>query len=80
MIFPRLAAVQIIRIYQNVFSFDHGLLKILKPFGQCRFNPTCSEYSCQAVLKYGLIKGGFKSLRRLFRCHPFAKGGHDPLK
>jgi hypothetical protein len=46
----------------------------------CRFEPGCSEYTKQAILKYGLIKGGFKGLIRLLHCHPFSgKSGYDPL-
>jgi len=46
----------------------------------CRFSPTCSEYSVAAIGKYGLVKGGYLSLRRLLKCHPFHPGGYDPVK
>ena len=46
----------------------------------CRFMPTCSEYGYQAVERYGVLRGGWLALRRLLRCHPFSKGGFDPLK
>lgn len=46
----------------------------------CRFQPTCSEYSYQAIDKYGILKGSFLSLRRIFKCHPWNQGGFDPLK
>ncbi|MEE3194673.1 MAG: membrane protein insertion efficiency factor YidD [Candidatus Poribacteria bacterium] len=45
----------------------------------CRFCPTCSEYSIQAFAKYGIFKGGWISLKRLCRCHPYHRGGYDPL-
>ena len=45
----------------------------------CRFIPTCSEYALEAVEKYGAWKGGWLALRRLLRCHPFCKGGYDPV-
>lgn len=45
----------------------------------CRFIPTCSEYAYEAVDKYGVIKGGYLALRRILRCHPFHKGGYDPV-
>ncbi|PIP19734.1 MAG: membrane protein insertion efficiency factor YidD [Candidatus Omnitrophica bacterium CG08_land_8_20_14_0_20_41_16] len=46
----------------------------------CRFIPSCSEYTKQAIVKYGLIKGGFKGLIRISSCHPFSgKAGYDPL-
>ncbi len=47
---------------------------------KCRFYPTCSEYTKQAIEKYGLLKGVFLGLKRIFRCNPFSKGGYDPLK
>jgi len=46
----------------------------------CRFYPSCSEYSKQAIEKYGVLRGLWLSLRRILRCHPFSKGGYDPLK
>ena len=45
----------------------------------CRYVPTCSEYAMEAVERYGAVLGGFKALLRLLRCHPFAKGGYDPV-
>jgi uncharacterized protein len=46
----------------------------------CRFEPTCSEYMSQAVEKYGALRGTWMGLKRIFRCQPFCKGGHDPVK
>jgi hypothetical protein len=46
----------------------------------CRYVPTCSEYSIQALEKYGLLKGGWLSIVRLLKCNPLFKGGYDPLK
>jgi len=46
----------------------------------CRFEPTCSEYTRQAVEKYGALKGTWMGLKRLLRCQPFCKGGHDPVR
>lgn len=45
----------------------------------CRFYPTCSVYSMQAIEKYGAIKGGYLSIKRISKCHPFHPGGYDPL-
>jgi putative membrane protein insertion efficiency factor len=45
----------------------------------CRFYPTCSEYALAAVEKYGVLKGGYFSVRRILRCHPFHAGGFDPV-
>ena len=46
----------------------------------CRFYPTCSEYSKQAILKYGFLQGVLLSIKRISKCHPFNPGGYDPLK
>jgi putative membrane protein insertion efficiency factor len=45
----------------------------------CRFVPTCSEYAAEAVTRYGWVRGGRMTLWRLLRCHPLARGGHDPV-
>jgi uncharacterized protein len=45
----------------------------------CRYVPSCSEYAMEAVARYGVVKGGLKAAWRLARCHPFAKGGCDPV-
>ena len=52
---------------------------ILGPRGVCRFTPTCSEYARQAITKYGALKGMYLTLVRLLKCHPFHKGGYDPV-
>ena len=72
--------IQIIKIYQKTLSLDHGVLKFLRPYGQCRFRPTCSEYTIQALKKYGLFKGSLLGAWRIIRSNPFSKGGYDPLK
>lgn len=46
----------------------------------CKFYPTCSEYTKQAIEKYGAIKGSFLGIARIIKCNPFSKGGYDPLK
>ncbi|MGL4986387.1 MAG: membrane protein insertion efficiency factor YidD [Treponemataceae bacterium] len=45
----------------------------------CRFYPTCSEYAYGVIEKYGIAKGFLLSIKRLLRCHPFSKGGYDPV-
>ncbi|OQA83788.1 MAG: putative membrane protein insertion efficiency factor [Microgenomates group bacterium ADurb.Bin238] len=71
----------IISIYQRYVSpVLHGLISLVfgSPAG-CRFYPTCSEYSHQAIRKYGIIRGSVLSLKRLLRCHPLSSGGYDPV-
>ena len=46
----------------------------------CKFEPTCSEYTKQAIEKYGVVKGIWIGIKRIIRCNPFSKGGYDPLK
>ena len=60
-----------------------GIYKaMISPFlpPACRFEPTCSEYARQAVEKYGAAKGTWMGIKRILRCQPFCKGGHDPVK
>lgn len=64
-------AIFMIRIYQKYIS-------PLIP-ARCIFYPTCSTYSLQALKKYGFIKGGYRGVKRILKCHPFNTGGYDPL-
>ena len=64
--------LSLIRFYQRSIS----------PFfpARCRFRPTCSAYACEAIQKYGAVKGTYLALRRFLRCHPFYKGNfYDPV-
>ncbi|MBE5820022.1 MAG: membrane protein insertion efficiency factor YidD [Clostridiales bacterium] len=67
--------ISIIKWYQKNISlfFESKGIK-------CKFEPSCSEYSRQAIEKYGALKGIVLSLKRILRCNPFSKGGYDPLR
>jgi len=61
----------VIKIYQILIS-------PLFP-SSCRFAPTCSQYSLEALRKYGLFKGGWLGIKRISKCHPWGDSGHDPV-
>ena len=67
----RLLALGLIRLYQLLVS------PLLPP--ACRFVPSCSRYTEQAVRRHGVLRGAWLGLRRLCRCHPFNPGGYDPV-
>jgi hypothetical protein len=67
----RWIALKLIRFYQLAIS------PWLPP--SCIYEPTCSQYGLEAIGKYGIFKGGWLTLRRILRCHPFARGGYDPV-
>ncbi|GAB4574979.1 MAG: membrane protein insertion efficiency factor YidD [Anaerolineae bacterium] len=64
-------ALLLIRLYQRTLS------RVLPP--SCRFTPTCSVYTYQAIEKYGFFKGGWLGVKRISRCHPLNPGGYDPV-
>ena len=64
--------IALIRFYQLAVS------PMLPP--SCRFTPTCSVYTMEAIKKYGALRGSYMGMRRLLRCHPFHPGGYDPVK
>ncbi len=68
---PRRAAIGLVVFYRRYIS------AMTRP--SCRFYPTCSSYMIEAIQRYGLLAGGWKGLKRLLRCHPFCKGGYDPV-
>ncbi len=68
-----------IRLYQHTLSSDHGVLRVVFPFGCCIYHPTCSVYTAQAIAHAGVRKGLWMGLQRILRCHPWAQGGNDPV-
>ena len=71
--------IAFIHSYQQTLSPDHGWFSSLHPYGYCRHFPTCSEYACQAIDRYGAIKGSLLALTRIVRCNPYAKPSVDTL-
>ncbi len=67
--------VRFIEFYQRIIS---PFISVYLGFN-CRFYPSCSEYTKQAIRKYGLLRGFFLGLKRILRCHPFSQGGYDPI-
>lgn len=62
-----------------LIKFYRLFLSPLKP-PSCRFIPTCSEYALIAFERYGVARGGYLTVKRLLKCHPFHPGGYDPVK
>jgi uncharacterized protein len=71
--------MQIVR--QTAIVVLQGYKRMISPWlpPSCRYVPTCSEYAMEAVERYGVLRGGWMAAGRLLRCHPFAKGGYDPV-
>ena len=63
--------IKLIEFYQKHISVYLGK--------NCIYTPTCSQYTKEAILEFGAIKGSFMGLKRILRCHPFHKGGYDPV-
>jgi uncharacterized protein len=64
-------ALGLIRFYKRFIS------PLLPP--SCIYHPTCSQYTYEAIDKYGVLRGSWMGFKRILRCHPFAKGGYDPV-
>jgi uncharacterized protein len=63
--------VGLIRLYRLLFGWLPA---------SCRYEPTCSRYTEQAIVQYGLARGSWMGLRRIARCHPWHPGGYDPVR
>ena len=64
-------ALDLIRLYQNTVS------RVMPSV--CRFTPSCSQYTSEAIHKHGFLRGTWLGARRIIRCHPFTEGGYDPV-
>ena len=72
--------INLINLYQKTLSLDHGWLGKITCQRSCRFTPSCSEYTKDAVEKYGITRGLVMGIIRITRCNPFTSGGFDPVK
>lgn len=73
--------LRLIKAYQKTSFLHNELFKTLFLTDQvCKYEPTCSRYAYQAVEKYGTLKGVALGIKRIMRCHPWARGGYDPVR
>jgi putative membrane protein insertion efficiency factor len=66
------------KIFIHLIKFYQLSISPLLPMA-CRFTPSCSQYGIEAISKYGAIKGGWLTLKRIASCHPWGRHGHDPV-
>jgi putative membrane protein insertion efficiency factor len=76
--YMRAMVLGMIRGYQKTLSPDHGIMAQFTMHG-CKFHPTCSQYTYEAIERYGIIKGVYLGSKRILRCNPLTKGGYDPV-
>jgi putative membrane protein insertion efficiency factor len=66
------------KVFLAIIRFYQLIISPLKP-PTCRFYPTCSHYGMEAVQRFGALKGGWLTIKRILKCHPFHPGGLDPV-
>lgn len=66
------------KVFLTIIRFYQLIISPLKP-PTCRFYPTCSHYGMEAVQRFGALKGGWLTIKRILKCHPFHPGGLDPV-
>jgi putative membrane protein insertion efficiency factor len=66
------------KVFISIIRFYQVAISPIKP-ASCRFYPTCSHYGLEAVQRFGAFKGGWLTLKRILKCHPFHPGGIDPV-
>jgi len=69
--------ILLLKVYRLLVSPAKNL--VFGPSSACRFQPSCSAYSIEAIQKHGLIQGLFLTLKRILKCHPWGSSGHDPV-
>jgi putative membrane protein insertion efficiency factor len=65
-------------LFIGMIRFYRRFISPLKP-PTCRFYPTCSQYGLEAIQRFGAVKGGWMTIKRILKCHPFHPGGYDPV-
>lgn len=65
-------------LFMLLIKFYRRFISPIKP-PSCRFYPTCSQYALTSIERFGAIKGGYLSVKRLLKCHPYHAGGYDPV-
>lgn len=80
MTFGKQLAISLIRLYQKTLSPDHGWLRVVLPNAGCKYYPSCSEFTKQAINEHGVRAGVAMGTWRIARCNPFSAGGYDPVK
>ena len=74
-----MTAVSVRKLFIGLIQIYRRFLSPMLP-PTCRYEPSCSLYTVQAIEKYGVLKGLFMGILRVLRCHPFARGGFDPVR